>query len=314
MIYGVRDVMNNYPLVSIYTCVYNGARTLHRVFDSLSKLDYPNIEHVIINDGSIDETDQVCQEYIRQATYPVKYHKFETNRGKHIGMNKVWDIAEGEFIIQLDADDCLHVHAIKYLVDVYYQIPEAIRDDYWCVHGRCETQHGEFVGVKYPEGVNALAKQDAEKAVLCNTGEVIGLMVRKYICQYKFPEIIGCSHLPESIIWVPINKKYRTWYTNEILRVYYTGEGGNISDKKKKRRQFAPYCFFAKWELLHPNVHSVSVKTFIKYSVFYFITHKKYREHNKYLADLRQYRGVLILLAAIAYPLSVIYRIIAGIR
>ena len=52
------------PLVSVYTCVYNGAKTIHRVFDSMKKLEYPNIEHVIINDGSNDETAELIKQYM----------------------------------------------------------------------------------------------------------------------------------------------------------------------------------------------------------------------------------------------------------
>lgn len=51
--------MKNYPLVSVYTCVYNGARTISRVFESMRELDYPNIEHVIVNDGSFDDTEKM---------------------------------------------------------------------------------------------------------------------------------------------------------------------------------------------------------------------------------------------------------------
>ena len=69
--------MKDYPLVSVYTCVYNGERTIHRVFESMKKLDYPNIEHVIVNDGSTDKTDELVQEYISQVSFAVKYHKKE---------------------------------------------------------------------------------------------------------------------------------------------------------------------------------------------------------------------------------------------
>lgn len=305
--------MNNYPLVSVYTCVYNGERTLHRVFDSMKKLDYPHIEHVIVNDGSTDRTDELVQEYIRQVPFPVKYHKKE-NGGKHSALNIVWDIAEGEFMIQLDADDKLLSHSIKFLVDTYYQIPEEIRSEYWCVHGRCVTQHGDFVGDKYPEGINCGSWREAgEKARKCG-GEKIGLQVRKYLCNYKFPEVMGVSYIPEAIVWTQINKVYGTWYTNEVVRIYYVGEGGNLTAKARSRKQFGPTCYWYKWNLMHPLENNKRLKTLLFYCLFYFITDKNYRKHNGYLTDLQQYRAVLVLLAPVAYIGAAIARTIKKIR
>jgi hypothetical protein len=171
-----------------------------------------------------------------------------------------------------------------------------------------------FVGTKYPDGINNLTKQEADKAASCNNGDVIGLMVSKYLRQYKYPEIIGCSYLPEVMIWNPLNKRYRTWYTNEVMHTYYVGEGGNLTDKKKKRRQYAPGCYYAKWQIMHPEEYPVSIKTLIQYAAFYFISHKEYRKNNRYLADLQQNRWMLVCLVPIIYPLSMMYRIVKGIR
>ena len=71
--------MKNYPLVSVYTCVYNGERTIHRVFESMENLNYPNIEHIIVNDGSTDQTDVLIQEYIERVSSNVKYQKMGVN-------------------------------------------------------------------------------------------------------------------------------------------------------------------------------------------------------------------------------------------
>ena len=150
------------PLVSIYTCVYNGERTIHRVFKSLKNISYPNIEHIIINDGSTDNTDALIKEYIKESAFPVKYFT-KPNGGKHTALNIAWQEAGGEFMIQLDADDELYPNSISYLVNEYYKIPEPVRKQYWCVHGRCVTQHGDFVGDLYPEDINDCEWKTAQK-------------------------------------------------------------------------------------------------------------------------------------------------------
>ena len=306
--------MENYPLVSVYTCVYNGARTLSRVFDSLKNLDYPNIEHIIVNDGSTDETDALVQEYMQQASYAVKYHKKE-NGGKHTALNVVSDMAEGEFLLQLDADDRLLPHSVKFLVDTYYQIPEDIRDQYWCVHGRCVTQHGTFVGDEYPSDINNLHwTQAREEAAKCK-GDKVGLQVFKYRRQFRFPEVIGAFHIPENIVWNQIDKVYGIWYTNEVVLVYYVHEGNNnLTSEMTTRKQFASRCYWNKWQLEHPEDYSINRMTFVRYALFYFVTEKTFRKHNKYLDGLKKHRAVLSLLFPVAFVGSIVYRILKKVR
>ena len=306
-------IMNDYPLVSVYTCVYNGERTLHRVFESMIKLDYPNIEHVIVNDGSTDNTESLIQEYIKYAPFPVKYHK-KPNGGKHTALNAAWSLGEGTFMIQLDADDELFPHSVNFLVDTYYQIPEDIRYEYWCVHGRCITQYGQFIGDRYPDNINDQGWSEAGKTASKCAGEKIGLQVSEYLKRYRFPEVIGVSHIPEGIVWKPLNNAYGTWYTNEVVRVYYVGEGGNLTARVTKRRQFGSAAFYMKWKLTHEKDYGKSFETLVKYSVFYHIADSNYRRHNKYLGEIKNHRIALVLLWPIAYMAAFVYRILKKIK
>lgn len=299
--------MEKYPLVTVYTCVYNGARTISRVFESLQELDYPNVEHVIVNDGSVDDTEKLIEQYLITAKFPVKYYKKE-HGGKHTALNAAWNIAEGEFLIQLDADDRLYPHAIKYLLNVYYQIPEEIRSQYWCVHGRCVTQYGNFVGDKYPTDINSLHWEEAGKIASKCKGDKCGLQVRQYLNKYRFPEIIGPSHLPEGIIWTQIDKEYGTWYTNEVVLVYYVNEGGNLTAKRDARKQYAPTCYSYKWKIMNPQLYPKSVVYMIKYSLFFYVADEDYRKNNAYFKDLERYKLVLSLLRLITRPGAIVFR------
>ena len=305
--------MRDYPLVSVYTCVYNGERTIHRVFETMKKLDYPNIEHVIVNDGSTDNTDALICEYQKAVSFPVKYHK-KPNGGKHTAINVAWSLAEGTFMIMLDADDELLPHSVKFLVDTYYQIPEDIRSEYWCVHGRCVTQNGQFVGERYPEGINDQHWKEAAKEASNCAGEKIGLQVSEYLKQYRFPEVVGVSHVPEGIVWKPLNKAYGTWYTNEVVRVYYVGEGGNLTAKATKRRQFGSTAYYMKWMISHERDYGKSLLTVFKYAVFYHISDKNYRHHNPYLSEIDKYRSILVLLWPMACATALAYRILKRIK
>lgn len=304
-----------YPLVSVYTCVYNGEKTISRVFESMKKLTYPNIEHVIVNDGSTDATEDMIKEYSAQVSFPIKYFKKE-NGGKHTALNVAWANASGEFMIQLDADDELFPHCVTFLVDTYYKIPEEERDQYWCVHGRCVTQHGDFVGKPYPDNVNEGGwRAAAERATKCD-GEKIGLQVTKYLSQYRFPEIKGTHFLPEMIVWKQINAKYGTWYTNEVVRVYYVNEGGNLSATRTKRSQYGSLAYFYKWSVTHPQYFPSSVKVLCRYSLTFFISSKEYRKNNKYLEEFSSFKHkcLLVLMSPATFVGSILFRWRKGVK
>lgn len=305
---------NNYaPLVSVYTCVYNGAKTIHRVFDSMKKLEYPNIEHVIVNDGSTDNTDELINQYVTEVNFPIQYIKKE-NGGKHSALNIVWKIAKGEFMIQLDADDELLPHSITYLVDKYYSIPEEVRNEYWCVHGRCVTQYGDFVGDPYPENINDEGWQIGGKKASACGGEKIGLQVTKYLSQYSFPLIKNVSHLPESIVWKQINNKYGTWYTNEVVRIYYVNEGNNLTAKHTKRKQFGAVAYFHKWKMEHPEYYKRTLYNPLIYSLCYFVANKDYRTNNRYFKDITQYKLLLAVLYPIMWVGAFVFRLLKKIK
>jgi glycosyltransferase involved in cell wall biosynthesis len=244
----------------------------------------------------------------------VKYHKKE-NGGKHTAMNVAWDLAEGMFMVQLDADDRLMPHSVKFLVDTYFGIPEAIRDQYWCVHGRFVTQHGKFVGNPYPEGVNDRHWTEAREMILhCRGGDKLGLQKRESLAPYRFPEPLGVHHVSESIIWKRINKVYGTWYTNEVLAVNYVGEGGNLSAKKTTRRQFSPLAFRLKWEIIHEQEYGRSVKNLVCYPLVYYVADSNFRKHNGYMEGIGQHRVLLSLLQPIMFVGAFVYRTLKGIK
>lgn len=298
---------NNTPLVSICTCVYNGEKTIHRVFESMKKLTYPNIEHIIINDGSTDNTENLVLEYMKEVSFPVKYRKKE-NGGKHSALNIAWDIAEGFFTVQLDADDEFLPNSISYLVEQYNSIPIETRDSYWCVCGACVTQYGDFVGTKYPDDINSYSWEEAKNQASLVKGEKMCMRRNDYLSKYRFPEIKGISHIPEGLIWAQLNEQYRTFYTNEVTRIYYVDEGNNLCAPVKTRKQIAVNAYFCKYKLIHEDFFGKSLYNLFKYSLYFFVSYKTFRRLNPYLSDLKKHRLLLLLIAPCSYVISLIYR------
>ncbi|MCZ4223758.1 glycosyltransferase family 2 protein [Pedobacter rhodius] len=96
--------MNSYPLVSIALCTYNGAVHLEEQLDSIVNQTYPNLEVVLVDDGSKDNTHEILK------SYAAKYHNFkiyqnEFNLGYIKNFEKAISLCSGEFIALCDQDD-----------------------------------------------------------------------------------------------------------------------------------------------------------------------------------------------------------------
>jgi len=87
-------------LVTIIIPTYNYARYIHRAIDSALKQSYPNIEVVVVDDGSTDNTQAILTEYGDKIRYVC-----QANQGASAARNRGLVEARGEFIAFLDADD-----------------------------------------------------------------------------------------------------------------------------------------------------------------------------------------------------------------
>lgn len=94
---------NNLPDISIIVPIYNSAEFLKQCVGSLINQTFQNIEIILVNDGSPDNSEEICKEYEKNDSR-VKYI-FQENSGQAVAWAKATNVAKGEFIIYLDADD-----------------------------------------------------------------------------------------------------------------------------------------------------------------------------------------------------------------
>src|ERR1700687_633000 len=98
--------MTSQPLVSIGLPTYNRAVGLGRAIESVLAQDYRNIELIVSDNASTDETERLCTEYCRRDSR-VRYLRQETNRGAISNFRAVVAHAQGEFFMWLGDDDWL---------------------------------------------------------------------------------------------------------------------------------------------------------------------------------------------------------------
>lgn len=98
-------------LVTVVTPVYNQASTLEETIESVLSQTYANIEYIIVNDGSTDNTQDILDSY----SHTIKVISQE-NKGQSEALNRGWNESSGQYLTYLSADDVIYPDCIESLV------------------------------------------------------------------------------------------------------------------------------------------------------------------------------------------------------
>lgn len=109
----------NSPKVSIITPCFNVENFIGEYLDSVINQNYDNIELILINDGSTDDTEKVIEKYQKEflkKNIEFVYFK-QNNSGQAAALNKGLKIFKGKYLVWPDADDILHINSISKRVE-----------------------------------------------------------------------------------------------------------------------------------------------------------------------------------------------------
>ena len=115
------------PLVSISVIVFNSANTVHETLDSIYAQVYPNIELIISDDCSTDNTVEICRDWIeKNKTRFVRTEvvTVEKNTGVAGNLNRAEAACRGEWIKPIAGDDVLLPNCIQDCIDYMTEHPE----------------------------------------------------------------------------------------------------------------------------------------------------------------------------------------------
>lgn len=129
-------VSENRILVSIIIPTYNNANTICRSIDSCINQTYKNIEIIIIDDGSTDNTKEVLSRYNSDERFKYIYQE---NQERSAARNHGLDLAKGEYIQFLDSDDTLYPEKLEKQVNFLDE-----NQDYFLVY--CGVEYKNELG------------------------------------------------------------------------------------------------------------------------------------------------------------------------
>lgn len=112
-------------MITVFTPTYNRAHLLPRLFKSLQNQSNLNFNWLIVDDGSIDNTKNLIDEFREKAKFPINYI-YQKNQGKHVAINTALNHIATNFFFTIDSDDWLVEDAIEH---IYSKIPLIAKDE-----------------------------------------------------------------------------------------------------------------------------------------------------------------------------------------
>ncbi|EHG22415.1 hypothetical protein HMPREF9332_01425 [Alloprevotella rava F0323] len=210
----------NQPTITIVTPTYNRAHTLPQLFESLCQQTNQNFDWLIIDDGSSDNTKELCQEFVGK-NFKVQYI-YKDNGGKHTALNLAIDIVTTELFFIVDSDDFLTVDAIQTILNDW----ETIKDKDLC-------------GISYLRGYSAdavIGDKHPKDHVIDNfnqvrfnqhiDGDKAEVWVTECLKEYRFPVFEGERFMGESWMWAQLAFKRDMLMVNKIIYITEYLEGG----------------------------------------------------------------------------------------
>ncbi|GED60985.1 hypothetical protein BFO01nite_51170 [Brevibacillus formosus] len=162
------------PLVSIITPSYNQGRFIRDTINSILTQDYANLEHIVVDGGSTDDTLSILQEYAQKD--PRFRYISEPDRGQSHALNKGLAMARGEIIGWLNSDDMYVPGAIQATVQAFASNPS-----WGMLHGNCHVtnEYGQ-VSSSYPSEP-ADAKKLYQSCCICQPSAFIRANVFRHM-------------------------------------------------------------------------------------------------------------------------------------
>lgn len=231
------------PFVSVIVPAYNAATMLNRCIDSILRQTLRNIEIILINDGSTDNTLDILKQYQNRDKRITVIN--QDNSGCNVSRNKGISIARGRFIGFVDADDMISDNYFEELYKTAVQNGadiSATPNIPWLNHPGCDMKN---VGLPFKNGLF-----NDTRSVAVRTGTVWNkiysrdLLKRYNIHFCEIPKVIGGDNKFTFGAMMFCNRLA----VNTSAVYYYHREDNSITNKKKSREDTRMFLLYKEIE------------------------------------------------------------------
>lgn len=210
-------------LVSIITPVYNSEKYIEECIKSVINQSYKNIEMIIIDDGSTENSKNIIEKYTESFPF-IKYIKCNKNNGVWAARNIGIEKAKGRFISFLDADDLYKKNKIENQINFMLNNNYSFTYTAYDLINENSTSLNKVINAKEYEDYNRLLK-----------GNDIGcLTVMIDRLKIETPIRFENNHHEDFVLWLKILKNNVVAYGLDEILSSYRKSNSSVSHNKIK--------------------------------------------------------------------------------
>ena len=144
------------PLVSVVVAIYKSERFLDKLITSILEQTYSNLDIILVDDGSPDNSGLICDRYASKDDRIRVLHKL--NGGACDARNKGIEKAEGEYLVIIDGDDWLAPDYIEYLLHLIQRpgVNMAMTDSIFTTRDMVQNHTDKIVDLSSEEAIAAI--------------------------------------------------------------------------------------------------------------------------------------------------------------
>ena len=217
-------------IVTVFTPTYNRMKTLERLYSSLLMQDSMCFEWLIVDDGSIDKTEEYCKTIAKKCkSFAIRYYK-QPNQGKHVAINYGVKLANGRLFFIVDSDDYLLEDAISSIIGWEKTIDDC--QEFAGVAGNKGFSKSDLIGKTFEcEYVDATSLERKNYSIYGDKAEVFYTDILR---KYPFPVFVDEKFMTENVVWYRIaSDNYKIRWFNEIIYIAEYRTDGLTSNQYK---------------------------------------------------------------------------------
>ncbi|TPV38786.1 glycosyltransferase family 2 protein [Bacillus dicomae] len=220
-------MMEQTQLVSVIVPLYNAEKYIEETMESILNQTYKNIEIVIVDDGSKDQSSSIVQNLKKKYPEQIKYI-LQENQGVSVARNTGIENANGEYISFLDSDDLWHSTKIEKQIESMHKNN---MNACYCGYMNFYEETGEKV-----ENTTNFVKGNMTKAFL--THQVFAqtstwIFKKSIVMDHNIRFTPGCSWGEDLEFLFKLMSVTNVCYVDEYLTYYRILSGGNLSSNYK---------------------------------------------------------------------------------
>lgn len=223
-------------MLTIFTPTFNRATKLQRVYESLLAQCNKDFEWLIVDDGSIDQTEEIVHTFDTNQFY-IKYVKKE-NGGKHTAYNRALELAQGEYFLCVDSDDWLCLDAVE-KISMYVKSNSGV-----FTFAYKTDEKGKMLSPEFPDGIKQLSFFELNNKYLCS-GEYTIILKTSFAQNYPFPVFEGERFVTESVVYDRMAMDVHVSLLPELITICeYQEDGLSNNLNKIMKKNPAGYCLY----------------------------------------------------------------------